>query len=873
MDSIRSTCPYCGVGCGVTIHQDKTSSEITITGDKEHPANLGRLCVKGAALAETLHPMGRLLAPEIQGKRSSWEQALDYISAHLQAIINRYGRESVAFYASGQLLTEDYYVVNKFAKGFIGTPHIDTNSRLCMSSSVAGHVRAFGEDGVANCYEDLELADCVILVGSNLAWCHPVLYQRLSAAKQQRPDMKVVVIDPRRTASCDIADIHLQIRADSDVYLFNGLLQYLVEQNQINEHYISLHTEGFNDTFKHVKQQALTVSQVALHCGIAEIEVREFYQLFSDTEKTLSLFSQGVNQSASGTDKVNSIINCHLATGRIAKEGAGAFSITGQPNAMGGREVGGLANQLAAHRAYTSEDIEEVASFWQAPNMVKQAGLKAVDMFAAMQTGKIKAVWILGTNPVVSLPDSEQVKRALKQCELVVVADCMQDTDTSAYAHVKLPALPWGEKDGTVTNSERRISRQRAFLPAIGEAKADWWMISEVAKRLGFTSLFNYQRAADIFREHAQLSLYENQGKRCFDLTELAELSADQYDSLSPTQWGGKRLFDQGKFSTTTGKAQFISTVLPTLPAESLRATYPFILNTGRIRDQWHTMTRTGYVARLSRHIEEPFIHLHPDDAASQHIDDGQLVRVHSAQGEAIVKAVYHRAQTRGTVFIPMHWNTQFSHKAGVNSLVAPIVDPHSGQPALKYTAVHIEALKPIWQGTLLTREPINCHDLLYWTKIKTTYGWRYVIAGDSSVEAWSHWAQFAEAISYKDPSLHDYRGALFAETQLQQCLFINTQTCPDDVTAEALFEAQYTTFSQRLGLLIGTSIDPNKAVDKTICSCFGVGKAKIVEAIQQNNLSSVVEIGELLKAGTNCGSCIPELKQILVEAKAMAES
>ena len=873
MDSIRSTCPYCGVGCGVTVNQDKHTSEIKIIGDKEHPANLGRLCVKGAALGETLHPMGRLLAPEIQGKRSSWEQALDYISAHLQAIINRYGRESIAFYASGQLLTEDYYVVNKFAKGFVGTPHMDTNSRLCMSSSVAGHVRAFGEDGVANCYEDLELADCVILIGSNLAWCHPVLYQRLSAAKQQRPDMKVIVIDPRRTASCDIADMHLQVRADSDVYLFNGLLQYLVESNRVDYNYISANTEGFDDTLIQLSTQQLSIADVALHCGISEIEVREFYQFFANTEKTLSLFSQGVNQSVSGTDKVNSIINCHLATGRIAKEGAGAFSITGQPNAMGGREVGGLANQLAAHRAYTPEDVEEVASFWQAPNMVKQAGFKAVDMFAAMQTGKIKAVWILGTNPVVSLPDSEQIKHALQQCELVVVADCMQETDTSAYAHVKLPALPWGEKDGTVTNSERRISRQRAFLPATGEAKSDWWMISEVAKRLGFTTSFNYQCAADIFREHAQLSLYENQGKRRFDLTEFSELNAKDYDVLPPTQWGGKRLFDKGRFSTTSGKAQFISTALPTLPAESLRATYPFILNTGRIRDQWHTMTRTGYVARLSRHIEEPFITLNPDDASSQHIHEGQLVRVQSKQGEVIVKAVYDRSQTRGTVFIPMHWNAQFSHQAGVNSLVAPIVDPYSGQPALKYTAVNIEAVAPVWQGILLTRDPIDCQDLLYWTKTKTAYGWRYVIAGDKAVDNWSHWAQFAEAISYKDPSLHDYRGALFAEEQLQQCLFINTQASPDNTAAEALFSTSYITFSQRLGLLIGTSIDPNKTADKTICSCFGVGKSKIVDAIQQNNLSSVVEIGELLKAGTNCGSCIPELKQVLAEARAAVES
>jgi assimilatory nitrate reductase catalytic subunit len=536
MSHIHTTCPYCGVGCGIIASSDDQGA-LSLRGDPAHPANFGRLCSKGAALGETLGFEGRLLHPEVDGERVDWSSALDAVANGFRRTIDAHGPDAVAFYLSGQLLTEDYYVANKLMKGFIGSANIDTNSRLCMASAVAGYKRAFGADAVPCSYDDLERAKLIILVGSNAAWCHPVLFQRIARAREENPDLQVVVIDPRHTPTCEIADLHLQIRPGSDLALFNGLLAFLSESGELNESYIAAHTEGFDAALAAAQAMAPEIDSVAAQCDLAAATVQRFFRLFARTERVVTLYSQGVNQWSHGTDNNNAIINCHLATGRLARPGMGPFSLTGQPNAMGGREVGGLANQLAAHMEFSDGDCDCVQRFWNAPAIARKPGLKAVELFHAMETGKIKAVWIMGTNPAVSLPHSASVRRALEKCELVVVSDVTAETDTLRHAHIKLPALAWGEKEGSVTNSERRISRQRAFLPVPGEARADWWILAEVGKRLGHTQAFSYGCPAEIFGEHAALSAFENDHTRAFTIGALANLEKHQYDSLAPVQW------------------------------------------------------------------------------------------------------------------------------------------------------------------------------------------------------------------------------------------------------------------------------------------------------------------------------------------------
>ena len=550
-----TTCPYCGVGCGVVASLDDQNI-VTVKGDAAHPANFGKLCSKGSALAETLGDEDRLLYPQVNGERASWDHALDAISNKFSETIEKHGPDSVAFYVSGQLLTEDYYIANKLMKGYIGSGNIDTNSRLCMASSVVGHKRAFGADIVPGCYEDLEQADLLVLTGSNLAWCHPVIYQRIAAAKSKRPEMKIVVIDPRETATCDVADMHLALAPGSDVPLFQGLFNYLNENGYSDKAFIESSTENFDNTLRGaISYKAESVSQAT---GISLTKLTEFYQLFADRPKVVTVYSQGVNQAKDGTDKVNAIINCHLLTGRIGREGAGPFSVTGQPNAMGGREVGGLANQLASHMDIENASHRDlVQRFWQSPTMASKAGLKAVDLFEAIDKGAVKVVWIMATNPVDSLPNADFVKGALRKCELVIVSDIYGHTDTVACADIVLPSTGWGEKEGTVTNSERRISRQRAFLPALGESKHDWWQLCEVGKRMGFEG-FDFQNPAEIFREYAGLCSFENEGVRDLDLSALIDVSDADYDGLKPIQWpvtqtkpnGTPRFFEDARYFT-----------------------------------------------------------------------------------------------------------------------------------------------------------------------------------------------------------------------------------------------------------------------------------------------------------------------------------
>ncbi|MDX1519515.1 MAG: molybdopterin-dependent oxidoreductase, partial [Gammaproteobacteria bacterium] len=728
---------------------------------------------------------------------------------------------------------------------------------------------------------DLEQAGLLVLVGSNAAWCHPVVYQRIVAARDKNPAMKIIVIDPRRTATCDEADLHLPLIPGSDVILFNGLLNYLYQNDALDRDFINKHTDDFEPALSIAHVCSPSVEAVATNCGLDARDVELFYREFLEADRTVTLFSQGVNQSSAGTDKVNAIINCHLATGRIGRPGAGPFSITGQPNAMGGREVGGLANQLAAHM-----DIENpahrdlVQRFWDAPVIAGQPGHKAVDMFNAIHRGEIKTLWIMATNPVVSLPDADFVRAAIRKCETVIVSDCMHDTDTTRQADVLLPALTWGEKDGTVTNSERRISRQRKFLLPPGEARADWWIISEVAKRMGHDRAFDYRCPADIFREHARLSACENGGNRDFDISGLAELKNDVYEQLQPVQWpvsnnpeNNAHIFSDGHFYTGNGRAKFIA-VGRKEPANQVSDQYPLVLNTGRVRDHWHTLTRTGKSPRLSQHISEPCIEIHPQDALDHALVDGQLARVESEWGSVIARVKIEHGQLAGSIFMPMHWNDQFAARARVDSVVNPAIDPVSGQPESKHTPVRIEPFIAAWEGFLLTTGAEIQPGTDYWV-LNRGYGhWCYQVADSTLPADPGEWAMQrmpetgpeGEWLEYHDPAIGRYRAARLVNGQLQACLFIapDTSQLPDRQWLQSLFSESTLDKIQRACLLAGRQTGNHENLGPVICSCFGVRKNTITRNIIEKNLKDTAAIGQCLKAGTNCGSCLPELKNLI---------
>ncbi|CAN7267844.1 molybdopterin-dependent oxidoreductase [Phyllobacterium sp. LjRoot231] len=872
--TVRTTCPYCGVGCGVLATREE-SGAIGIAGDPHHPANFGRLCSKGSALGETVDLEGRLLEPQIDGEPASWDTALDLVAHRFSETIKQHGPDSVAFYVSGQLLTEDYYVANKLMKGFIGSANIDTNSRLCMSSSVAGHRRAFGSDTVPGNYEDLERADLILLTGSNLAWCHPVLYQRIAAAKAKRPQMRVVLIDPRRTMTADIADLHLAIRPDGDTALFIGLLGYLAAQGAVDRPYVDRYTSGL--------EQALAIASshdlrsISARTGISPEQLREFFTLFTQTERVVTVYSQGVNQSASGTDKVNAIINCHLATGRVGRPGMGPFSVTGQPNAMGGREVGGLANMLASHMHLEDEEHRQlVQDFWASPTIASRPGLKAVDLFNAVRAGKVKSLWIMATNPVDSMPEADLIVKALKTCPFVVVSDINAVTDTTRHAHVLLPAAGWGEKDGTVTNSERRISRQRPFLPLPGKAKPDWWIIGQVARRMGFADGFSYETPAQIFAEHAALSGHKNRGSRDFDISAHSAVTDTDYDALSPFQWPQgsgetateKRFFAQGEFYTQDRRARFIA-VRPA-DDEAADPRFAFTLNTGRVRDHWHTMTRTGKSARLSAHFAEPFAEINPLDAADQGIGDATLVKLQNDHGVIIVRALLTDRQVLGNIFVPMHWTGQFASKARVDTLVTANVDPVSGQPALKMARIAVKPFHAGWYGfAVLRRKPDPRED--YWALAKTGGGYRLELAGREKPSDWSLFAQHLFGISSDMPLLayHDeregqHRIAAFDDDRLVGALYVarDPVMVSRSWASEQLMQ-QFSGAHQRFQLLAGRPGKDMPDKGATVCACFVVGRNEIATAAM-NGCRTVEAIGIALKAGTNCGSCRAEIRDII---------
>lgn len=882
--TVRTTCPYCGVGCGVLAKPDGRGGA-AVAGDPQHPANFGRLCSKGSALGETLGLETRLLHPmrrDADGSyaRLSWNGALDQVAEGFLRTIDRHGPKSVAFYLSGQLLTEDYYVANKLMKGFLGSANVDTNSRLCMASSVAGHRRAFGMDTVPGAYEDLDSADLLVLVGSNAAWCHPILYQRMLANKRER-GARLVVIDPRRTATAEEADIFLPIAPGMDTALFSGLLAYLADNLALDYEYVDAHVSGLPDALARAREIAPDVAATARLTGLPASEVMHFFELFRKTPRTVTCYSQGVNQSAQGTDKVNAIINCHLATGRIGKPGASPFSLTGQPNAMGGREVGGLANQLAAHMGFAVEDVGRVGRFWNAPVMARQEGLKAVQMFDAIARGEIKALWVMATNPAVSLPRAGAVRDALGKLDLFVVSENVLSNDTvNAKPHLLLPAAAWGEKDGTVTNSERRISRQRAFLPLPGEAKPDWWMVSKVAARMGFEEAFDYRSAADIFREHARLSMFENTGTRDFDIGALASLSDEAYDAMAPVQWpmrAGKaeevRLFGKGGYFTPDRKAKMVAPERPR-PQQPTTGAHPFRLNTGRVRDQWHTMTRTGLSPRLGGHLQEPFVEVHPDDASSAGVTDGGFARLTSAYGTCVLKVVVTDAQRRGSLFAPIHWSDETAASARVGELVMPATDPFSGQPEAKATPVALEPVTYKLRGFLLARDPVQLPAGTWWVRVTVAGGVGYLLASNQTVADWQVFAQQlfagAELAEFSDPLRDMFRVAAFDEGRLDACLFVGPADNPPHWDAvKALLESEQLPEGQRRAVLSGKSTDGMADPGPVICACFGVGLNVIRAALAEGKAASVEDIGKALRAGTNCGSCLPELKRIVAHEHA----
>ncbi|MGH6909301.1 MAG: molybdopterin-dependent oxidoreductase [Phenylobacterium sp.] len=872
MTAVRTTCPYCGVGCGVSATADGRMLEVT--GDAAHPANLGRLCSKGAALGATVGLEGRLLTPMIRDRQASWAEATALVARRFKETIARHGPDAVAFYVSGQLLTEDYYAANKLMKGFIGSGNIDTNSRLCMASAVTAHKLAFGADLVPGCYEDLDLADLVVFSGHNAAWTHPVLFRRMEQARAR--GQRHVVIDPRRTDTAQVADLHLPLAPQTDVRLWNGLLADLMRRGAVDRAYVAAHVSGFAEVEAALAKDDQSPSAVAMDCGVSQPALEQFFDWFAQTPRTVSLFSMGANQSAQGVAKGLAILNAHLATGRIGKPGACPFSITGQPNAMGGRETGGMATTLAAHMDFDEASRARVARFWGAPKVAERPGLKAVEMFDAVADGRIKAIWIMATNPAVSLPDAGRVRAALAACPFVAVSDCMADTDTMAFAHVKLPALAWGEKDGAVTNSERRISRQRPLFDPPGEARADWRIIAGVGAAMGYGEAFGWRGPAQVFREWARLTAYEND-RRTLNLGPLVALTPQGYEDLEPVQWpvtgdgGTARLFTDGRFETPDGRAQMVPTPAAG-PAQATDAAFPLALNTGRVRDHWHTLTRTGLAPDLCRHAPEPYVEIHPADAERAGVSDGALTRVQTAQGEAVALAQVSDRQRAGSIFMPMHWTAAFAPSGRANPLVAAKVDPRSGQPEFKHTPARVRPYRETWRGFLFAREawaaPAGLD--LVWRRIPQTGCQLHEFAGRGDSEERESLRRAvtrgapADVLRYDDASVGSLREAYLQGERLERVLFTTTGGAqpPRDWLAE-LFAADALSVQDRMALLIGRA--PGRVVDAgpMVCACRGV-RAERIKAAMADGAATLDAIGEATGAGANCGSCRPEIAHIL---------
>ncbi|MCB6182207.1 molybdopterin-dependent oxidoreductase [Leeia sp. TBRC 13508] len=887
----RSTCCYCGVGCGMVIRSDGEKI-ISVEGDASHPANLGRLCTKGRTLPLTMANDGRALYPALRASRDearqrvSWDVALDTAVNRFADIIEAHGPDSVAFYLSGQLLTEDYYVFNKLAKGLIGTANIDTNSRLCMSSAVMGYKKAFGADAPPGNYEDLELADLLIIAGSNMAYAHPVLFRRIEAAKQAHPEKRWIVIDPRRTDTAAMADLHLAINPGTDVALFNGMLHLLLWDGYADRRYIDASTTGFDDVKALVRDY--TPKLVADICGIAEQDLILAAKWFGESKNVTSLYCMGLNQSVQGTDKNLALINLHLATAQIGRPGAGPFSLTGQPNAMGGREVGGMATMLAAHRDLQNpEHRAEMAKFWASDVIPSQPGLSAVGLFDAVKSGKVKAVWIACTNPVHSMPDQQLVEAALKNAEFVVLQEAFTTTDTAPFADLLLPATSWGEKEGSVTNSERRISRVRPAIAAPGETKGDWWIATQFAKRLEArlsplsTGRFEYENTEAIFAEHCLTT----EGR---DL-DISGLSYEILEAKGPQLWpfpkgateGLARRYTDGQFETADGKAKFHA-VRHLGTADKTSARFPFHLLTGRLRDQWHGMSRTGRVSQLLEHVASAAVSMNPSDMERRGIKAGQLLKVSNTRGAILLPVEASDELASGSIFIPMHWNTRFWSEAGVNRLTTAKVDPISFQPELKHAAVRVEVVDLPWQCVAARMGPTeiyldNLGPLLKKVKFATvtligreTPAVLVQFADEKAPEGFIEALDAALSLEaseatqdYVDQAKQIYKRGRWENSQLTGFRLAG-ETKAAGWLGECVKQGGGWSWP-RLQAFAPRATPPNGAltVSKTICNCVGVTDTAIKAAIEGG--ADFQTLQKELKCGTQCGSCVPEIKRMFL--------
>ncbi|MFH4895904.1 nitrate reductase [Vibrio sp. Y42_MX_L11] len=853
----KTTCPYCGVGCGIEISNNK------IIGDALHPANSGSLCVKGVALAESLKMPSRLLYPKLREKEVSWQSVTDLIAQEIHQAKAEFGPDSVAMYVSGQLLTEDYYVANKLMKGYVGSANIDTNSRLCMSSAVAAHVRAFGEDVVPVNYDDIDKTELLIICGANTAWTHPVLFRRIQQARENNPNLKLVVIDPRETVTAQQADLHLPIKNDGDVSLFNGLIKFLIEQQCIDSEYINSYTESFSALAEEVSDLRYDVTNLTSSIGISEEKLTTFFQWFAQSPTAITLFCQGVNQAENGVDKGNAIINAHLASGKIAKSGCGPFSITGQPNAMGGREVGGLANQLAVHRAFDSESIKQVQAFWDSPEIATKPGLKAVELFEAVERGEIKVLWIMATNPVVSLPDNQMVKRALEACPFVIVSDITAESDVAKYADVLLPAVGWGEKQGMVTNSERRMSRQRQFQVPPGEAKPDWWAISQVGQALcelekaqnGFA--FTSEHA--VFREYAAMTGMNADSPLKLDLSQHANLTEQEYEEWVPTQWGGERPFSDGIYSHPDGKARFV--VTSELPQRLERAK-GWWLNTGRQRDQWHTMTRTGHIAHLAASELEPTVYMNTLSATQNRLKAGQLIKLFQPTSNTGIYAKVAIDEGLGfqELFMSMHWAGRYGGESSVNAIVNSVKDPISGQPAFKSSYVEVQDAAVKTYGMFIGTQFDSGKFLYSAFQAESNLGiWRF--AHDKRPKKQS----FCRTEKSRRITIDIALGWLAVDYDLVGDVRIIRSVL---VVSSEPIQTDYTNFTGLIGKPMELSqlltITQSQSSAKLVCSCFRVTDKQIHDAMEKQDCTSLTQLQNKLKCGTNCGSCVSQIKQML---------
>ncbi|HEU4459877.1 MAG TPA: molybdopterin-dependent oxidoreductase [Methylibium sp.] len=944
----RSTCPYCGVGCGVII--ESQGAQITnVRGDPEHPANFGRLCTKGSTLhltatrAVTLQT--RLLRPLRRAHKHgelqaiTWDAALDEAAARFAATIEAHGPDAVGFYLSGQLLTEDYYVFNKIAKGLVGTNNVDTNSRLCMSSAVAGYKATLGADAPPACYDDLNHANTVFITGSNAAWAHPILFRRLEDARAANPALKLIVADPRRTETAAVADLHLQLLPGTDVALCHGLLHLLLWEGLTDAAFIAAHTSGFEALRDRVREY--TPKHVAQLCGLKEADIVQAARWFGQHTPTLSLYCQGLNQSAAGTDKNAALINLHLATGQIGKRGAGPFSLTGQPNAMGGREVGGLANLLSAHRDLANpQHRAEVAALWGLPDVPATPGKSAVEMFEAAADGAIKALWISCTNPAQSMPDQAAVRRALERCDFVVLQEAFATTATARYADLLLPATTWGEKDGTVTNSERRISRVRPAVTAPGEARHDWAAAVAFAQRLEARlaqqpkaaarlplartgrTLFAYATPEAVWNEHR-----ESTRGRDLDITGLSYPKLDAAPQCWPcpegASGGRERLYEDGIFPTPDGRARFADMAYRGV-AEPRDARFPFALNTGRLRDHWHGMSRTGTLGRLFGHVAEPAIELHPQELARRGWRDGDLVHVTSRRGSLLLPVQGSESVAPAQAFVAMHWGEEFvggrasggSPKerdaaagrvlAGVNAVTTGAYCPQSKQPELKHAAVKLLKAELPWQllaaawlpedqallalqrlrGLLPAFDYAHCVPFGREPHARGVVGVLLRAAapqapGDerlAEIEALFGLAG-AKLLRYSDPR-HGQRRTMKLTRNEAHATRLDAFLLAGDLRAAGWIRAllQDELPADAYGrLLLSPAATPPAALaarGTQVCACFDVSEPRIVDCLAATTGSEGERLAQLqgrLKCGTNCGSCIPALHGLVRASMAAA--